>query len=132
MTESEKNAETVRRGYAAFNKGDMNTLQEMFDEKINWHIPGQSSVSGDQKGRDAVFILFGKFGGATEWTFRAELKSVAICDDGRIIGLHKTTATRGKKKLDVDSCLLFEFMDGKVIDAKEYFYDLHAHEEFWK
>jgi ketosteroid isomerase-like protein len=32
MNEAEKNAETVRRGYEAFNKADMQTLTELFDE----------------------------------------------------------------------------------------------------
>ena len=30
MNEAERNAETVRRGYAAFNSADMETLTEIF------------------------------------------------------------------------------------------------------
>ena len=35
MNNAEKNAETVRRGYAAFNSGDMKTLTELFDERAS-------------------------------------------------------------------------------------------------
>ena len=40
-----KNAETVRRGYDAFNKADMKTLNELFDDNVSWHTPGRSSVA---------------------------------------------------------------------------------------
>lgn len=52
-------------------------------------------------------------------------------DDGRVIGVHHNSATRNGKQLDVDCCLVFELRDGRVTDGREYFYDLHAWEEFW-
>ena len=42
MNNGEKNAETVRRGYEAFNSGDMKTLKEIFHENSSWHTPGRS------------------------------------------------------------------------------------------
>lgn len=44
MNNAEKNAETVRRGYEAFNSGDMKTLTEIFHENSSWHTPGRSSI----------------------------------------------------------------------------------------
>jgi uncharacterized protein len=131
MNDTEKNIENVRRGYAAFNSGDMKTLTELFQENASWHTPGRSPIAGDHKGRDATFTQFGRYGGETLGTFKAVLKSVAACDDGRIIGIHHNTAKRNGKQLDVDCCLVFEFKDGKVIDGKEFFYDLNAWDKFW-
>ena len=131
MNDMEKNIANVRRGYTAFNSGDMKTLSELFDENASWHTPGKSPIAGNQKGRNATFTQFGKYGGETAGTFKAVLKSVAACDDGRIIGIHHNTATRNGKQLDVDCCLVFEFKDGKVIDGKEFFYDLNAWDKFW-
>lgn len=51
MNEAEQNAETVRRGYAAFNSGDMKTLTEFFDRSATWHTPGRNPIAGDHKGR---------------------------------------------------------------------------------
>lgn len=65
MNEAEQNAETVRRGYAAFNSGDMKTLTELFDENASWHTPGRSRIAGDHKGRAAIFAQFGRYGGET-------------------------------------------------------------------
>jgi uncharacterized protein len=131
MNKGEQNAEIVRRGYAAFNSGDMKTLTEIFDENASWHTPGRGSLAGDYNGRDAVFGLFGKYAGQTAGTLRATLQQVLSSEDGRVVGIHRDTAKRGSKLLDVSCCLVFELKDGRVIDGREYFYDLHAWDEFW-
>ncbi len=131
MSEAEKNAETVRRGYEAFNKGDMKTLTELFDERASWHTPGRSPIAGDHKGREAAFAQFGRYGGETKGTFKATLLHVLRSDDGRVVGVHRNTAERGGKHLDVGCCIVFEFKDGRVIDGREHMFDLHAWDEFW-
>ena len=131
MNNSEKNADLVRRGYAAFNTADMKTLTELFDEHTSWHTPGRSPIAGDYKGRDAVFSQFGRYGGGTAGTFKAILQNVFTGEDGRVIGVHHNTAERKGKRLDVWCCLVFEFKDGRVIDGREHFYDLHAWDAFW-
>jgi hypothetical protein len=40
----------VRRGYEAFNTGDMDTLTELFEPGASWHTPGRSSLAGDHQG----------------------------------------------------------------------------------
>lgn len=131
MNNAEKNAETVRRGYAAFNSGDMKTLSEIFDENVSWHTPGHSPLAGDFKGREATFAQFGRYAVGTAGTFKATLLRVLTGEDGRIVGIHRNTAKRGGKELNVDCCLVFEFKDGLLIDGREYFYNLHAWDEFW-
>jgi hypothetical protein len=132
MNEAEQNAETVRRGYAAFNSGDMKTLTELFDQSATWHTPGRSPIAGDHKGREAIFAQFGRYGGETGGTFKAALLQVLKSDDGRVIGIHRNTAERGGKRLDVGCCIVFEFKNGRVIDGREHFYDLYAWDEFWR
>lgn len=131
MNEADRNAEAVRRGYAAFNTADMKTLTELFDESAAWHTPGRSPIAGDHKGRDAVFAQFGRYGGETGGTFKATLLQVYKSDDGRVIGVHRNTAERKGKRLDVGCCIAFELKDGRVIDGREHVYDLHAWDEFW-
>ena len=131
MNEAEKNAETVRRGYKAFNSADMKTLTELFDESASWHTPGRSPLAGDRKGREATFAQFGRYGGETGGTFKATLLHVLTSDDGRVVGIHHNTAMRNGKKLDVYCCLVFEFKNDRVIDGREYFFDLYAWDKFW-
>ncbi|RTL58805.1 MAG: DUF4440 domain-containing protein [Sphingobacteriales bacterium] len=131
MSISEKNAELVSRGYTAFNAADINTLNELFHNNVSWHTPGKSPVAGNRKGKEAVFTQFGRYGGETNGSFRAVLKSVTANDDGYVVGIHRNTGERNGKKLDVDCCIVFEFKDGQVISGSEYFFDLAAWDEFW-
>lgn len=128
---AQEDADVVRRGYEAFNSADMETLTGLFDEGASWHTPGRSGIAGDFEGRDAVFGQFGRFGGDTGGTFKADLKHVVADDDGHVVGVHHNSAERDGKQLDVDCCLLFEIRDGKVISGREHFFDLNAWDEFW-
>ena len=126
-----ENAATVRRGYEAFNTGDMKTLTEIFDESASWHTPGRSSLAGDHQGREATFTQFGRYVGETGGTFKAALQHLFQSDDGRVVGVHNNTAERDGKYLDVGGCIVFELKDGRITDGREYFYDLYAWDEFW-
>ena len=125
------NAALVRRGYEAFNTADMETLTELFAESASWHTPGRGPLAGDRVGREAVFAQFGRYGGETGGTFRATLQQVLTSDNGRVIGIHRNTAERNGKTLDVTCCIVFEIEDGRVVDGSEHFYDLYAWDEFW-
>lgn len=57
-----ENAEIIRRGYEAFNKADLPTLTELFDEGASWHTPGRGVLAGEREGREAVFAQFGRYG----------------------------------------------------------------------
>jgi ketosteroid isomerase-like protein len=45
------NAAIVRRGYEAFNRGDLTTLAELFGDNVSWHTPGWSPLAGYVVGR---------------------------------------------------------------------------------
>lgn len=124
-------AEVVRRGYAAFNAADIAALTELIDENATWHTPGRSPIAGDYVGRDAVFGQFGRYGGETGGTFKADLKEVFTSPDGRVIGLHHNSGERNGKRLDTDCCIVFEVEHGRVLSGREYFLDLHDWDDFW-
>lgn len=126
-----ENAELVRRGYAAFNTADIETLTELMDENASWHTPGRSPLAGDHEGRDAVFAQFGRYGGDTNGTFKADLKQVFTSDDGRVIALQHTSAERNGRTLDTDCCIVFEIENGRMTSGREYFFDLSNWDEFW-
>lgn len=126
-----KNAEIVRRAYQAFNEADVKTLTDLFDQNASWRTPGRSSIAGNRAGRDAVFAQFGRYGGDTGGTFKAELLHVLADDDGRVVGIHHNSAVRNGKRLGVDCCIVFELRNGRITEGREHFYDLHAWEEFW-
>ncbi len=128
---ADENAAIVRRGYEAFNRGDMETLTELFDESASWHTPGRSPLAGDHESREAAFAQFGRYGSETGGTFKAELQHLLADDDGHVVGIHHNSGERDGKHLDVDVCLVFQLKNGRVTEGREYFYDLNAWDEFW-
>ena len=122
---------TVRRGYEAFNTGDMETLSGLFDENASWHTPGHAPLAGDHVGREAAFAYFGQLGQDTGGTFRADLRDLMADENGHVVGIHQCRGDRAGKHLDVECCLVFELKDGRIVDGREHFEDLYAWDEFW-
>ncbi len=51
---ADQNVAVMQRAYDAFNAGDIDTLTELFDESVSWHLPGRSSMAKDyEAARDA-------------------------------------------------------------------------------
>jgi ketosteroid isomerase-like protein len=129
--QSEGNAAIVRRSYEAFNTADIATLAKLFDSSASWHTLGRSSFAGDRKGRDAVFTQFGRYGGETRGTLRANLLNVLESEDGRVVAVHHNSAERNGRRLDVLCCTVFELDNSRILIGREHFYDLYAWDAFW-
>ena len=70
------NEDTVRRGYEAFGRGDMDTLRSIMTPDVVQSVPGKSQVSGDHKGVDSVLGYYGTLFELTGGTLKADLQSV--------------------------------------------------------
>ncbi len=125
------NEAVVRKGYEAFSKGDMETLQnEIFTDDIVWHVSGRNPLSGDYKGISEVLGYFGQLGELTGGSFQVTLEDV-LANDERTVALHHATGTREGKTLDADEALVFRFRGDKVSEAQGYSGDQHAVDQFW-
>src|SRR3979409_1648072 len=118
---TDENVAIMQRAYDAFNAADIDTLTELFDENIVWHLPGRSSMATDYQGRDATLAYFGLIGEKTGGTFQADLQQLFAGRDRRVVGLQRSTGEREGKRLDVGNCIVFELKDGKVVDGREHF-----------
>jgi uncharacterized protein len=128
---TDENAAIVARAYAAFNKADIDTLNNLFADNASWFTPGRSPRAGEHKGKKAVFGQFGHYGGDTGGTFRANLLNVLESEDGRVVGVHHNNAQRNGKQLDVLCCIVFELENSRIVIGREHFYDLYAWDAFW-
>ena len=63
-----ENSDALKRGYEAFNKGDIDTVRELFEEDIRWEGVNTPDLpmSGVHEGRDAVLQALGQIGEAFE------------------------------------------------------------------
>ena len=69
-----ENAELVRRGYEAFNTGDMETLTELFDESASWHTPGRARSPATTRAVTRPLPTSAGTEGETGGTFKAKLR----------------------------------------------------------
>jgi uncharacterized protein len=121
----------VRQGFDAFANGDIATLQELFSPDIVWHGAGTSPVSGDYKGGNEVFALFGKILEDTQGTFSQDIHAITEGDD-HVVAITHATATRNGKTLDDNQVLVFHIDDNdKVTEVWITPWDQAGANEFW-
>ena len=90
---ADQNAALVRRGYEAFNVGDLATLTELLSEDVTFYQPGGSTVSGDHRGRDEVLAYFGQLFQRSGGTFRVEVEKLYASDRQAVV-IHHATGRR--------------------------------------
>ena len=76
MADEHPNATVFRRGYEAFNSGDMDTIRELFDENIVWHAGGRNRFSRDAHGIDETLGFFLELMQATDGTFHVDVHDI--------------------------------------------------------
>ncbi|WP_400159603.1 nuclear transport factor 2 family protein [Arthrobacter sp. BPSS-3] len=127
---SADNVELVRRGYEAFNSGDMATLSEIFAEDAVWHVAGSGVLSGTKQGRDAILAYFGELGARTQGNFHAKVQDI-VGGEEHTVAIQRTVAEGNGKTLDMGSVIAFVVRDGKVAEGREYFENTATADDFW-
>lgn len=125
-----ENAELVRRGYEAFNAGDMATLSEIFAEDAVWHAAGSGVLSGTKQGRDAVLAYFGELGTRSQGSFQATVQDI-IGGENHTVGIQQTHGESNGKTMDLATAITFVVRNGKITEGREFFEDTAKADEFW-
>lgn len=121
----------VRRGYEAFNAGDMATLREILSHDVAQHVPGTSRIAGEYKGVDAVLGYYGKLAELTGGKFRADLIDVFGDAQGHVTALHQITATRNGVTRVTRGTILFTFIGDRASELVEMHADLPGDDAFF-
>ena len=124
------NASVLRRAYEAFARGDFAALSKLLADEIAWHVPGRSLVAGSYHGREELFGYFANLIELSGGTFKAEARDIAS-SDAHVVSLEHLTAKRAGKSLDVELALVVRVQDGQIVEARDYFSDQKAWDEFW-
>jgi ketosteroid isomerase-like protein len=122
------NVARIRDGYAAFAKGDFAVLTDLFAEDLLWHDSGRNQLSGDYRGRESVFGLFGKLMEVAEGSLRIGLHAL-FADDEHAVALVVITASRGGRSVEVNEAHVFPMRDGKVMEFLNASADQYDFEE---
>jgi ketosteroid isomerase-like protein len=121
----------VRRGYAAFNSADVDTLRTVFATDVVQHVPGNGPLAGVYKGVDAVLGYYGKLAELTDGTFRAHLIDVHGDGLGHVVALHQTTAIRNGMSRISRGSIVFSVVGGLATDLLEAHADLPGDDAFF-
>lgn len=122
--------EIVRRGYAAFNAGDAETIMSLFASDVTQHVPGNGPFAGHYKGAEAVLGYYGKLAEHTDGTFRAHLVSVHGDGHGHVTAVHQIEATRNGVTRVSQGAILFTLVGDKVTDLLQLASDLPGDDAF--
>ncbi len=122
----------VRKGYEAFQRGDMDTLRGMMTGDCTHHVPGSHPLSGDYKGVDSIFDgYYGRLYSETDGSFRVELLNVFVDGRGHAVSVHRFTAHRGDKHIDERGGIVFRIVGDKMTDLDECVEDMEKGDAFW-
>jgi ketosteroid isomerase-like protein len=121
----------VRRGYAAFNVGDFDTLRSILSHDVVQHVPGSSQIAGAYKGIDAVLGYYGKLADLTDGQFRADLIDVHGDGQGHVTAVHQITATRNGETRVSRGVILFTFLGDRATDLLQMSADLPGDDAFF-
>ncbi|MGB8362587.1 MAG: nuclear transport factor 2 family protein [Acidimicrobiia bacterium] len=124
------NLERARVGYEAFANGDMATLNDVIADDVVWHNGGNSPLSGDYVGKEAVFGLFGQIAQETGGTFENEIHDM-LANDEHGVALVVTKGTRGDKTLEERSVHVFHMNDGALTEFWAFPENQSAFDDFW-
>jgi ketosteroid isomerase-like protein len=110
------NAELFRRGYQAFQSGDLDTVRSLFAPDIVWHVPGNNQLSGDYKGADATINSFIRNFELSDGTFKVELHDI-LANDEHAVALATASGQREGKTLDDRYVHVVHIKDGTLTES---------------
>ena len=128
MTEH-PNAANTRRGYEAWNSGDLDFIREYFTEDAVLHLAGNNAMSGTYRGRDAVMDALAR--DSQGWGPHAEMETILASDD-HVIAFFQVTSERDGKTLDVVLAQAITFnAEGKTTEAWFLPNDQRGYDQFF-
>ena len=124
------NAELFRRGYGAFQSGDLETVRTLFADDIVWHIGGRNHFSRDYAGADNVLALFAENFTETDGTFGVDVHDI-LADDDHAVALATVRGRKGDKTLNDRYTHVVHIAGGEVVESWIFQENQHEVDEFW-
>ncbi len=105
-----QNVDIAKKAYEAYGAGDVETALADFDDNIEWSIPGNSTISGNYRGKDEFMELLGKL---AEKSFTTTPERI-VGDGDDVVVITKITAG-GESGLQAD---VLTYRNGKLVKAQ--------------
>ncbi len=127
----EQNMETVRKGYAAFSAGDMDTLMALYCDDAVHLVPGASRISGAHQGKENILALYGMLFELSGGTLQIGVENVLSDGGDRVLAIHTASMEKDGESITQTDALLFSFADGKVAEIQDFFVDIAMNDRLY-
>ena len=126
-----ENVEAIRRFYAAGPADDDSARHPFARDDVVWHVPGDSPVARDYRGKHDVFEVMGeRMQPLDEWTI--DVLDVMGNRD-LVVGVVHLVARRGEHRVDCHGAHTFRFDDdGLLAEAWGFVADQAALDELFR
>jgi uncharacterized protein len=120
---AQRNAELARKGYAAFNDQDVESVANLINDDAVWHVGGNNQLAGDYKGKAAILEFFMRFGQLTEGSYKADIHDVLANEEHTIVVATETATRNGKQHKARFVDVIHPDRDGNVREFWRFFED---------
>ncbi|KDE68848.1 polyketide cyclase [Fusobacterium necrophorum BFTR-2] len=115
----------------ALSRGDFEAVFETMSDNIVWHMGGESPLSGEIVGKQALGERLGEFAKRSNGTFRI-ITNWAASNDCFVAANVVSLAERGDEKLDDPGIDLFRIENGKIQEVWTFAEQQEAEDKFWE
>jgi ketosteroid isomerase-like protein len=124
----------VRRFHAeqarAYALGDLAGVAELLCDDVVWHVPGESAIAGEHRGREAVLEYLARRRAMTDATFRVTVHGVALIDR-RVVQLAGGRAVRDGHDVTWETVGVFSVRDGRIAECWLVPFDQREFDAIW-
>ena len=108
--------QSIRDGFAAFKRGDLKAVAELFTDDAVWHGRGSTKFGGDFKGKDALMGNMAQFA-QTFQDIRLDIHDI-LANDKHVVALVNNSVTRNGKTYADQQTFVFHVNDqGKTTET---------------
>jgi uncharacterized protein len=121
----------LARYFSAMEGGDLETLDELFAADIVAHIAGEHALSGEYRGKEAVFGFFAELAERSGGTAALRLRE-GLEDDRFALALVDVVGQVGEVTLDGQrAAVVFRIADGRFAEFWSHHHDQALMDEVW-
>jgi len=129
MTASHPNLALIHDFFQAYSANDQPAIETILSPTIQWHIPGNHSLSGTKTGITEVMDYFTQLGRSA---FQASPIVMGVNEQYVIDCHHNWSTLPGELNFSAMSCLLWKIEDGKITEVHNFPQDQHQTDAFFQ
>lgn len=128
---TEQNIETVRRYFDAVARGDLEAVGAAFSNEIEWHQPGNGTLSGLHRGKEAVFKLLGQFMERSGGSFRIDSVGPLMAQGDLVATSLHFRAEKPGASMAMSGVDVLRVAGGQIREVWLFSEDQAAEDAFW-